>query len=88
LIDSAQGAGVPGANRSLGKRWVAVPRANVDHPVEVGVDVMSGSIVAMFLLGSPFQVCYALHKENARALSHALLAASENVAATINRPLN
>jgi hypothetical protein len=49
---------------------------------------MSGRIVAMFLLGSPFQICYALPKENARALSNALLAASEDVAATTNQPLN
>src|SRR5471030_2697085 len=77
-----------GGNRSLGQDWVAVPRADVDHPVEVGVDVMTGRIVAMFLLGSPFKICYALPKESARALSQALLAASEEVSATANRPLN
>jgi hypothetical protein len=77
-----------GGNRSLGQEWVAVPRADVDHPVSVGVDAMSGRIVAMFLLGSPFQICYALPKENARALSQALLAASEEVTATANRSLN
>jgi len=49
---------------------------------------MTGRIVAMFPLGSPFQICYALPKENARALSQALLAASEEVGATANRPLN
>jgi hypothetical protein len=77
-----------GNNKSLGQEWIAVPRADVDHPVSVGVDVMSGKIVAMFLLGSPFQVCYALPSENARALSHDLLAASEEVAASSNRPIN
>jgi hypothetical protein len=77
-----------GGNRSLGQDWIAVPRADVDHPVSVGVDVMSGKIVAMFLLGSPFQVCYALPKENARTLSYDLLAASEEIAATTDRPVN
>jgi len=77
-----------GDNRSLGQDWIAVPRADVDHPVSVGVDVMSGKIVAMFLLGSPFQICYALPRENARALSHDLLAASEEVSAEAHRPVN
>jgi hypothetical protein len=58
----------------------------VDHPVSVGVDVMGDKIVAMFLLGSPFQVCYALPRENARALSHDLLAAAEQ--ASDHRPVN
>jgi hypothetical protein len=75
-----------GENRSLGQEYIAVPRADVDHPVSVGVDVMSGKIVAMFLLGSPFQVCYALPRENARALSYDLLAASEE--ASDHRPVN
>jgi hypothetical protein len=77
-----------GSNRPLGEEWLAVPRADIDHPVTVGVDVMSGKIMAMFLLGSPFQVCYALPTENARALSHDLLAASEEVSATSQRPVN
>lgn len=77
-----------GSNRSLGQDWIAVPRADVDHPVSVGVDVISGKIVAMFLLGSPFQVCYALPKENARILSHDLLAASEEASAVVHQPLN
>jgi len=85
---SATLEGRHGSNRSLGHEWVAVPRADVDHPVEVGIDVMTGRIVAMFPLGSPFQICYALPKENARALLQALLAASEEVGATANRPLN
>jgi hypothetical protein len=77
-----------GSNRPIGEDWLAVPRADIDHPVTVGVDVMSGKIMAMFLLGSPFQVCYALPTENARALSHDLLAASEEVSATSQRPVN
>ena len=77
-----------GSNRALGQDWIAVPRADVDHPVSVAVDVMSEKIVTMFLLGSPFQVCYALPKENARALSQDLLAASEAVSARRERPAN
>jgi hypothetical protein len=77
-----------GSNRSLGQDWIAVPRADVDHPVSVGVDAMSGRIVTMFLLGSPFQIGYALPKENAQALSQALLAAAEEVSSTACRPLN
>src|ERR1700744_918449 len=71
-----------GRNQTLGGEWIAVPRADVDHPVSVGVDAMSGRIVAMFLVGSPFQVCYALPTENARALSHDLMAATEEASAT------
>jgi hypothetical protein len=77
-----------GSNRALGQEWIAVPRADVDHPVSVGVDVMSGKVVAMFLVGSPFQVCYALPTENARALSHDLLVATEEVCATGQGPVN
>jgi hypothetical protein len=77
-----------GSNQALGQDWIAVPRADVDHPVSVGVDAMSGKIVAMFLLGSPFQVCYALPTENARALSQDLLAASEEVSALGHGPIN
>ena len=77
-----------GSNRSLGPDWIAVPRADVDHPVSVGVDDMSGKIVAMFLVGSPFQICYALPRENARILSQDLLAASEEIAADGRGPIN
>jgi hypothetical protein len=77
-----------GGNERLGQDWIAVPRADVDHPVSVGVDVMSNKIVAIFLLGSPFQVCYALPTENARALSHDLLAASEEVSSSVPRQTN
>ena len=71
--------GKQGSNRMLGQDWVAVPRVDVDHPVNVGVDVMSGKVVTMLLLGSPFQVCYALPVENARALAHELLTACDEV---------
>jgi len=45
----------------------------------VGVDVMTGKVVTMLLVGSPFQVSYALPIENARALAHELLAACDEV---------
>jgi len=69
-----------GSNRSIGRDWLAVPRADIDHPVDVGLDVMSGRVVAMFLLGSPFQVSYALPAPNARTLAADLLAACEQAA--------
>ncbi len=85
---SAALTGRQGSNQFLSEDWMVVPRADVDHPVSVGVDAMSGRIVAMFLLGSPFQVCYALPKENARALSYDLLAAAEDASETTRGPLN
>jgi hypothetical protein len=71
--------GRQGSNRMLGEDWVAVPRVDVEHPVSVGVDVMTGKIVTMLMLGSPFQSCYAFPIENARALAHALLSACDEV---------
>ena len=71
--------GDQGSNRVLGREWVSVPRLDVDQPVHVGVDVMTGKVVKMLLVGSPFQVSYALPIENARALAHELLAACEEV---------
>jgi hypothetical protein len=83
---SATLANRQGGNKSLGQEWIAVPRADVDHPVSVGLDVMSGRIVTMFLLDTPFQVCYALPTEHARTLSQDLLLASE--AASAQPPIN
>ena len=71
--------GKQGSNRMLGENWVSVPRVDIDQPVNVGVDVMTGKVVTMLLVGSPFQVSYALPVENARALAHELLAACEEV---------
>lgn len=71
--------GRQGSNRMFGRDWVSVPRVDIDQPVGVGVDVMTGKIVTMVLLGSPFQACYALPVENARALAHELLAACDEV---------
>lgn len=76
---SAALEGKQGSNRLLGRDWVSVPRVDVDQPVNVGVDIMTGKIVTMLLLGSPFQVCYAMPIENARALAQELLAACEEV---------
>jgi hypothetical protein len=71
--------GKQGSNRMLGEDWVTVPRVDIDQPVNVGVDIMTGKVVTMLLVGSPFQVSYALPIENARALAHELLAACEEV---------
>ncbi len=71
--------GKQGSNRLLGQDWMSVPRVDIDQPVNVGVDIMSGKVVTMLLLGSPFQVCYALPVENARALAHEILAACDEV---------
>jgi len=79
-------AGQQGSNRMLGEDWVSVPRIEVDHPVNVGVDVMTGRIVTMLLLGSPFQSCYALPVENARALGQALLDACDEAGRRDPRP--
>ncbi|HVY16262.1 MAG TPA: hypothetical protein VHB27_13640 [Rhodopila sp.] len=77
-----------GENLSLGQDWLAVPRADIDHPVSVGVDVMSGRVVAMFLLGSPFQVCYALPRDSARMLSRDLQMAADEAHAVQSQPRN
>ena len=71
--------GVQGSNRMLGKDWVAIPRIDIDQQVKVGVDVMTSRVVTMLLLGSPFQMCYALPVENARTLAQELLAACDEV---------
>ena len=68
-----------GGNKALGREWLSVPRADIDHPVSVGHDIMTNRIVAMFLLGSPFQVCYSLPKDTARGLAVDLLAACDQV---------
>jgi hypothetical protein len=76
---SAALEGRQGSNRMFGRDWVSVPRVDIDQPVNVGVDIMTGRIVTMLLLGSPFQTCYALPVENARALAQELLAACDEV---------
>jgi hypothetical protein len=85
-------AGPQGSNRRISQDFVSVPRADLDHPVSVGIDVTSGRIVTMFLFGSPFQVCYSLPTEHARTLSHDLLAAYDQVRqqneVLANRPAN
>jgi hypothetical protein len=76
---SAVTVGKLGSNRLLGADWVSVPRVDIDQPVSVGVDVMTGKVVTMLLLGSPFQMCYSMPVENARALANELLAACDEV---------
>jgi hypothetical protein len=71
--------GRQGSNPMLGQDWVSVPRVDVDQPLSVGVDVMTGRVVTMLLLGTPFQACYELPVENARALAKELLAGCDEV---------
>ena len=68
-----------GANRPIGRQWLSVPRVDIDHPVSVGVDVLTERVVAMFLLGSPFQVSYALPADRARLLASDLVSACDEV---------
>ncbi|HET6609873.1 MAG TPA: hypothetical protein VFG62_24605 [Rhodopila sp.] len=77
-----------GGNHPVGNEWLAIPRADIDHKVDVGVDVMSGRIVAMFLLGSPFQVCYSLPRDVAQVLSQDLQAAAGQAHLDDNLPRN
>jgi hypothetical protein len=78
-----------GGNRFLGHEWLAVPRVDIDHPISVGVDVMTERVVAMFLLGSPFQVSYALPSASARMFATALLSACDTIQKTgVDRPTN
>ncbi len=87
---AARLAAEQGGNRWLSREWLAVPRVDIDHPVSVGVDVMTERVVAMFLLGSPFQVSYALPASSARALAGDLLSACDEVRhdAASSRPAN
>jgi hypothetical protein len=68
-----------GVNRSYGSEYLSVPRLDLDHPVSVAVDVMSERVVAMFMLGTPFQACYSMPTEVARMLSGDLLDACGQV---------
>jgi hypothetical protein len=58
-----------GANRSHGHEYVSVPRVDIEYPISVAVDLMTERVVAMFMLGTPFQACYAMPTEIARMLS-------------------
>ena len=71
--------GRQGSDRVLGQDWISVPRIDVERPVDVGVDIMTAKVVMMLLLGSPFQTCYSLPADNARALARELLAACEQL---------
>jgi hypothetical protein len=77
-----------GGNQAMGDGWLAVPRADIDRKVDVGVDVMSGRIVAMFLMGSPFQVCYSLPRDVAQVLSRDLQVAAEQAHMDDDLPRN
>lgn len=68
-----------GANRSHGHEYVSVPRVDVEYPISVAVDLMTERVVAMFMLGTPFQACYSMPREIARMLSGDLHGACDEV---------
>ena len=67
-----------GANRSRGE-YLSVPRFDIGYPVSVAVDLITERVVAMFLLGTPFQASYSMPTEVARNLSRHLLNACDQV---------
>jgi hypothetical protein len=68
-----------GANRSHGREYLSVPRVDIDYPVSIAVDLMSERVVAMFMLGTPFQASYSMPTEAARMLAGDLLNACDQV---------
>jgi hypothetical protein len=68
-----------GANRSYGREYLSVPRLDLDQPVSVAVDVMTERVVAIFMLGTPFQASYSMPVDVARKLSDNLLSACGQV---------
>jgi hypothetical protein len=80
-----------GRQQKPGQELLAVPQVEVDRPVNVCVDLMTDQVMAVFLLGSPFQVSYALPAASARALASDLVAACDEVSQlteTARRPAN
>ena len=73
-----------GANKTTADGWMAVPRADVNHPISVGVHALSGRVIAMFLLGTPFQVCYSLPRRTADMLSRDLKQAADDALVAAN----
>lgn len=67
-----------GASRSHGD-YLSVPRFDIGYPVSVAVDLITERVVAMFLLGTPFQASYSMPAEVARMLSRDLLNACDQV---------
>ncbi len=68
-----------GANRSHGQDYVSVPRVDIEYPISVAVDLMTERVVAMFMLGTPFQASYSMPAGIARTLSGDLLGACDHV---------
>jgi hypothetical protein len=68
-----------GANRSYGREYLYVPRADIEYPISVAIDLMTERVVAMFMLGTPFQASYSMPTEIARLLSGDLLDACDQV---------
>jgi hypothetical protein len=68
-----------GGNRSHGHQYVSVPRVDIEYPISVAVDVMTERVIAMFMLGTPFQACYSMSTEIACRLTDDLLGACNQV---------
>lgn len=68
-----------GDNRSHGREYLSVPRVDIDYPVSVAVDLMTERVVAMFMLGTPFQASYSMPTTIARTLSGDLLNACDQI---------
>jgi hypothetical protein len=68
-----------GSNRLHGNQYVSVPRVDIEHPISVAVDLMTERVIAMFMLGTPFQACYSMPTELARMLSGDLIGACNQV---------
>ncbi len=69
-----------GANRSHGDGYVSVPRVDIEYPISVAVDLMTERVIAMVMLGTPFQACYSMPTEIARTLAGDLRGACDEVA--------
>jgi hypothetical protein len=68
-----------GANQSHGHGYVSVPRVDIEYPISVAVDLMTERVIAMFMLGTPFQACYSMPAEIARMLAGDLRGACDEV---------
>jgi hypothetical protein len=68
-----------GANRAYGPDYLSVPRVDIDYPISVAVDELTERVVAMFMLGTPFQASYSMPTAVARMLSGDLRNACDRV---------
>jgi hypothetical protein len=68
-----------GGNRSYGREYLSVPRVDIEYPISIAVDQMTERVVAMFMLGTPFQASYSMPASVARMLSGDLQNACDQV---------